>query len=422
MIFKRLVIISCCALGGLAFGRWLSPPPLPRAAEQRQADSQVAPPAPLELPPPTRAGRVPFLEVYRSLRSSSAEEQVSYLHSLQKLPDGPDRRAALTAFFQCMASISPQKAADLVRQVGKDDIQRAALAVLGATPASSTAILVKMLVDLPADIDPKWREQRLNGQMYYWAAFDPTAAAQFADQYQSIYPDLATTGLLQCLAVADPVAAERWLNEHPDLRKRPEAMADYIHGLFQTDPANARRYITEHATDEALELSLRGVARFTFLSSPNDAVEFVSHLPTKESRQVALASILGTNTELFVNSETSRTALCAGLAEWVTKFSADNWPTNMPQFLAEWHALDPAGPVSWMAKLPSSTRSLVAGNFLRAMGADETKQFVVSTAGDFHRDVLTALARELSQVPADQRKGVIESLDLPPEDAAQLAR
>jgi hypothetical protein len=423
MMFKRLVIISCCALGGFAFGRWLSPPPVTHPAEQRSADSQVAAPAPpLELPPPARAGRVPFLEVYRSLRSSSAEERVTYLHSLQKLPDGPDRRAALTAFFQCMASISPQKAADLVQQVGKNDIPRAALAVLGATPASSTSILVKMLVDLPADIDPKWREQKLNGQMFYWAAFDPIAAAQFADQYQSIYPDLAASGLLQCLAVADPAAAERWLNEHPDLRKRPDVMADYIHGLYQTDPANARRYVTEHATDDAAELSLIGVARFTFLSSADDAVEFVSHLPTKDARQAALGAILGTNSELFVNSETSHTALCAGVAEWVTKFPPDDWPTNLSQFLGQWRELDPEGPVSWMAKLPSPTRSAVAVKFVRSLGADELKQFLANTAGDFHRDVLAAVAQNLSQAPADQRKAFIEELGLPPEDAAQLAR
>jgi hypothetical protein len=279
-----------------------------------------------------------------------------------------------------------------------------------------------MLLDLPADIDPKWREQRLNGQMYYWAAFDPTAAAQFADQYQSIYPDLAANGLLQCLAVADPAAAERWLNEHPDLRKRPEIMGDFIHGLYQTDPANARRYVTEHASDEAMQLSLRGVARYTFLSSADDAIEFVSHLPTKGTRQAALGAILDTNTELFVNSETSHTALCAGVAEWVTKFPQEDWPTNLSQFLGQWRELDPDGPVSWLAKLPSSTRSAVAVEFVRSLRRDEFKQVLATTAGDFHRDILTAVAKNLLQAPAEQRKAFIEEIGLPPEDAAQLAR
>ena len=242
----------------------------------------------VELPPPERAGRVPFLDFYRSLRSSSSEEHVAYLHSLQALPDGPDRRAALTAFFQCMASISPQEAADLVRQVGKDDIERAFVAVLAATAAPYTPGLVKMLLDLPADIDPKWREQKLNGQMFFWAALDPTAAAQFADQYQSIYPDLAAYGIVQCLAAADPAAAERWLKEHPDLRKEPEVMSNYLKGLYQNDPADARRYLAEHATEEAVQPSLKGVARLTFLSSADDAAEFISHLPTKDARQARL--------------------------------------------------------------------------------------------------------------------------------------
>jgi hypothetical protein len=419
-MFKRLVIISCCALGSFAFGRWLSPPAGARAAERGMADSQVtAPAAPVDLPPPERAGRVPFVDVYRGLRSSSTQTHITYLHSVQRLPDGPDRRAALTAFFQCMASTNPQEAADLVRQVSKDDIKRVVLAVLGATPAPHTPGLVKMLLDLPADIDPKWREEMLNGQMFFWAASDPTAAAQFADQYQSIYPDLAANGIIQCLAAADPAAAERWLKEHPDLRKQPEVMSNYLKGLYQSDPANARRYLAEHATEEAVQPSLKAIARLTFLSSADDAAEFISHLSTKDARQAALDGILDTNTELFANSETSHTALCAGLAEWVTKFSPDDWPTTMSQFLGRWRELDPDGSVSWMAKLPSPTRSAVAGEFVRDLQADQLKQVLATTAGDFHHDVLTAFAQSLSQAP-DERKAGIEALELSPEDAAQL--
>jgi hypothetical protein len=422
MMFKRLVIIICCALGGLAFGRWLSPPAGAHAAEGRLADSQVAAAAvPAELPPPERAGRVPFIDVYRGLRSSSTAEHINYLHSLQKLPDGPDRRAALIAFFQCLASISPQEAADLVRQVGKDDIQRVVLAVLAATSTPYTPGLVKMLLDLPADVDPTWRERMLNGQMFFWAALDPTSAAQFADQHQSTYPDLAAHGIIQCLAAADPAAAERWLKEHPDLRKQPEVMSDYLQGLYQGDPANARRYLAEHATEEEVLPGVTVVARLTFLSSADDALEFISHLPTKDARQAALDGILDINTEIFVNSETSHTALCAGLAEWVTKFSPDEWPATMSQFLGQWRKLDPDGSVSWMAKLPSPTRSAIAGEFVRHLPHDQLKQVLTTTAGDFHHDVLTAFAEKLSHVPPDDRKSFIDGLGLPPEDAAQLA-
>jgi hypothetical protein len=422
MMFKRLVIISCCALGGFAFGRWLSPSAGARAPERRSADSQVlAPAAPVELPPPQRAGRVPFLDLYRSLRSSSTAEHITYLHSLQELPDGPDRRAALTAFFQCAASINPQEATDLVRQVGKDDIQQAVLAVLAATATPHTPGLVKMLLDLPAEVDPKWREGMLNSQMFFWAALDPTSAAQFADQYQSVYPDLAAHGIVQCLAAADPAAAERWLREHPDLRKQPEVMSDYLKGLYQGDPANAWRYLAEHATEEEVLPGVKGVARLTFFNSADDALELISHLPTKDARQAALDGILDINTEIFVTSETSETALCAGLAEWVTKFAPDDWPASMSQFLSEWRELDPDGSVSWMAKLPSPTRSAIAVEFVRHLPADQLKQVLASAAGDFHHDVLTAFAETISQAPDDERKAIIEALELPPGDAAQLA-
>ncbi|MFL6521130.1 MAG: hypothetical protein ACJ8NS_12985 [Chthoniobacterales bacterium] len=421
-MLKRLVIISCCALGGFAFGRWLSPPAGTSAVDNSTAHAKVATSAaPLPLPPPALAGRVPFVEVYRSLRSSSTGEHITYLHSIQELPEGPDRRAALTAFFQCMVSINAQEAADLVRQVGKNDVEGAVTAVLAAAPAPDTPVLVKMLLDLPADVDPKWREQKLNGQMYCWAVLDPTAAAQFADQYQTIYPDLAANGVIQCLAAEDPAAAERWLKEHPDLTKKPNVMSNYIMGLYQNDPANARRYLTEHATDEAVQSSLRGIARRTFLSSADDAAAFITHLPAQDARQAALGAILDTNTELFTNSETNQSALFAGMAEWVTKFPPDDWPSFLSIFLGQWRQLDPEGSVNWMAKLPAPTRSAVALQLVGHLQFDEVKKVLTATAGDFHHDVLTAMAEALSQVPADRRNEVIERLELPPEDAAQLA-
>jgi hypothetical protein len=421
-MLKRLVIISCCALGGFAFGGWISSLPGTRAVEQRAADSKVTTPAaPLPLPPPERAGRVPFVDIYRSLHSASTGEHITYLHSLQALRDGPDRRAALTAFFQCVTSINVQEAADLVRQVGKDDIERVVNAVLGAAAAPDTPVLVKMLLDLPADVDPTWREHKLIGQMYCWTALDVTSAAQFADQYQNTYPDLAAHGIVQCLAAENPAAAERWLKEHPDLAKRPEVMSNYIMGLYQNDPANARRYLIEHATEEAVQPILKTIARRIFLSSAGNAVEFVTHLPTKDARQAALGAILDTNTELFTNAETNQSALFAGMADWVTKFPPDDWPTFLSIFLGQWHQLDADGSVNWMAKLPAPTRSAVAVQLVGHLQFDEVKKVLTATAGDFHHDVLTAMAQALSQVPAERRNEVIEQLELPPEDAAQLA-
>ena len=421
-MIKRLIIISCCALGGFGIGRWLSPPAEARATERRAVDARITPsPAPVQFPPPEHAGRVPFLDLYRSLRSAKTDEHILYLQSLQKLPAGPERRAALTAFFQCMANISPERAADLIREVGHDDVKQAVLAVLAATPAVDTPIVVKMLLALPDDTDATWRLEMLKSQMFYWAAFDATAAAQFADQYQSIYPDLAASRIIKCLAATDPAAAERWLEQHPALRNRSEVMSDYLDGLFQNDPAKARRYVTEHAADDTVLLSLDSIARLTFLHSADEAVQFINHLPTADARRAALDGIVDTNLELFVNDETSRAALCQGMAEWVAKFSPDEWPGNMSRFLNKWRIVDPEGSVSWIAKLPAPTRSAITGEFVRDMTRNEVRQLLATTAGDFHQDILTAFAARLS-TDAEQRKATIDELQLSPEDAAQLTR
>jgi hypothetical protein len=179
--------------------------------------------------------------------------------------------------------------------------------------------------------------------------------------------------------------------------------------------------LIEHATDEAVQPILKTIARRIFLSSAGDAVEFVTRLPTKDARQAALGAILDTNTELFTNAETNQSALFAGMAEWVTKFPPDDWPAFLSPFLGQWHQLDPDGSVNWMAKLPAPTRSAVSLQLVEHLEFDEVKKVLTAAAGDFHHDVLTAVAEALSRVPADRRKEIIERLELPPEDAAQLA-
>ncbi|MEP6810586.1 MAG: hypothetical protein ABI992_10115 [Chthoniobacterales bacterium] len=422
-MFRRLTIISCCALAGYALGRWLSAPavshPPPLVTEQSAASPSSVPPA--KIPPPARAGRATFAELYLSLRTYSPEEQASYLHSILALPAGPDRRAALTAFFQCLASINSHAAAALISQVtGNDDIQRSALAILAATPAPETPVLVDMLLGLSADIDPKWRAQKLRGQVSFWAAMDPSAAAQFADQHRSDYPELVTSEIIEYLAAADPAAAARWMAEHPDVTQDSDVVINYIHGLYQHDPAEARRYLLDHSGEKATQEALGSFARVTFFHSAEDSAEFVKSLPTKEARAAALAGISDINADLFANKETDRTNLYAGLAEWITKFPPGEWPNNMSSFLDRWRRLDPEGSIAWMAQLPSPARGAAAVELSRTISPGDLKQILATAPGEFSREIATTFLGSLQFDPAE-RKAIIESLGLSPEEAARLS-
>ena len=422
-MLKQLAIIAGCAVAGFGLGRWLSAPgggdaaaPLPKVASAASAKPGMP-----TLPPPARAAQVPFSELYEMLRASTPGDQAAYLRSLQELPSGPTRRSALIAFFQCMASISPRAAADLVQQVtGKDDIQRAARAVLAATPAAETPLLVKMLIDLPADVDPEWRAQQLRGQMFFWASLDPVAAAQFADEHEETYPGLAAGGIVGQLAARDAEAADRWLAEHPALREDMDVMRDYVTGVYLRDPAEARRYLIEHGAEPAVQAALQGITRRTFFTSADDAAEFIKQLPTADARRVALDGILDINVDLFANEEANSSALHAGITEWFTKFPEDEWPRSTSAFLQRWQALDPHGSVAWIARLPPTTRSAVAGQLVGHLPGDRLKQILSAAAPDFRSDILAGYARRLPPSP-EARRMMIEHLGLSPEDAAQLA-
>ena len=112
-----------------------------------------------------------------------------------------------------------------------------------------------MLLDLQfADVDPKWREQKLNGQMFFLAAVDPASAAAIR---RSIPEHLSRPRCSRHRPVSGGKQSRRGgalqLKEHPALRKEPEVMSDYLRGLYQDDPANARRYLAEHATEEEVD-------------------------------------------------------------------------------------------------------------------------------------------------------------------------
>ena len=422
-MLKQLAIIAGCAACGFGLGRWLSAPVnrTPAAPASTVAGAAPAGAETATLPPPARAAQVPFTELYQTLRASSRGDQAAYLRSVQELPSGPTRRAALIAFFQCMASISPPAAAELVRQVvGKDDIQRAARAVLAATPASDTPLLVKMLLNLPGDVDPAWQKQQLRGQMFFWAALDPQAAAQFADENEGTYPGLAAGGIIGQLAARDAEAAEQWLAKHPALREDVEVMRDYVTGLYLRDPAEARRYLIAHGAEPAVQAALHGITRRTFFTSGEEAAEFIKQLPTADARRAALDGILDINVDLFATEEANSSALHAGITEWVTKFPEDEWPRSTSAFLQRWQELDPHGSLASIAQLPPTTRSAVASHLVGYLPGDRLKQIMAAAPADLRSEILAGYARQLPPSP-EARRAIINGLQLSPEDAAQLA-
>lgn len=422
-MLKRIIIISSWGLCSFAFGRWFSSSAQPRAAGHASVRStaSVATIEKIALPPPERAAGMPFLDLYHSLKASSAKERAAYHRSLEMLPKGPGRREAMVAFFQCMARISPQAAVDLLLTVNKEDIQCAAAAVLGGAPASATPLLVKMLLDLPPEVDPKWRETAVRGQMFFWAALDVSAAAQFAEQYQKVYPNLAAGGIVQCMAATDPEMATRWMKDHPEASRDPALLDGYVHGLFQNDPARAWQYLNEHCSEEAVTPLLKPVANFTFLQAADEAANFIKNLPTKEARRVALDGVVFIDPEAFATPETSAASLNQGVAEWITKFPPDEWPpAAMPYLLNRWREIDSKGAIAWMAQLPTPNRTAVVRQLAEKISPDNLKELLTVTAGDLHQDLLAAYARGLPTTP-EQRKAYIEALDLAPADAAQLS-
>jgi hypothetical protein len=284
-----------------------------------------------------------------------------------------------------------------------------------------TATIVKMLMSLPGAVGERCRERYIPGQVSFWSALDPVAAAQFLDDHPSQLREIGKTALLSNWAAIDPAAAEAWLGQHPDLAASADVLQDFVWGVYQNNRDTALQYVNSNAGDERFDQILAAVATRTFFSSPDTAETFISSLPNSEARGRAIRGIANLNMELLATAEREGPREFNTVADWILKFPAEDRTGSLSNLFASWRSEDPRPALEWMSKVTPEKQQQVIEEYAETLDSESLQRTFAAADVQLRSRILTALIAKRAATSAE-RDELVNQLGLAPEDADALER
>jgi hypothetical protein len=449
---RILFLAAILCVGGLSFaaGRVVT------TWEQTQARRTDAPAPKVEqanesqpAPPPSLPERVPdiaalpFVETYRILKSATPATVRSYCNQLERLPLGPSRNAAFSAFFKTLIQANPALTKNLILELKKADRWLPTSAVREAATPRGMETVADVLLSFDRGEISGCSYDLLRETLDEWGKNDPFALKQFLETHRDQDVDRYFPTLVSNWAAYDPEAARDWMAK--EVEKRPllptqfteeggEQIFDYewrsavegmsaawIQGFLAHDPDRAIEYVVANADSPAVEQALFWLAGDLYLVSPERARNLIVRLPERHQSQ-SLRSV-GDKANALVKSEASDNATSPHyIAEWMLKFPPQTYLEGMRAVLRSWEVSNPQELFGWMADLPATTRDQLVRVYPSV--TPETAQQDLDTVMGvpdpaLRTQLLEQLARD-ARYGARQLRRVIEKSKLSLEEKTRL--
>lgn len=467
MNLSRILFVSAilCAAGlSFAAGRVVTTWEQTHARRTEAAAPAVDKAAAFEpsLPPPVPEqvpdiAALPFVETYQILKSASPDRVRSYSDQLHRLPLGPSRNAALSAFFKTLIQANPALTKELILELKKADRWLPMSSIReAATPRGMEAV---------ADVLMSFDRGEISGCSYdllgetldEWGKNDPLALKQFLETHRDQDVDRYFHNLVLNWAVYDPEAAREWMAK--EIEKRPllptrlteeggEEIFDsewrsavegmsvaWIQGFLTHDPDRAMEYVVKNADSPVVKQALFWLAGDLYLISPERARDLIVQLP--ENHQSPSLRSVGDKANGLVKSEASDNATSPrSVAEWLLNFPPQTYGEGMRSVLRSWEMSNPQELFAWMADLPAPTRDQMVRVFPSVTSETAQQDFdnVMQVPDPALRtQLLEHLARdakyaerqlrrvlERSKLPADERIRLVSLLPEPEYETAEV--
>ena len=211
--------------------------------------------------------RLSFGQFYEALRSAPREARQEWAAELEKMPTGPRKSAAISAFYKLLVQFDPPAAARAVLEIKDKELQAYALSkVVQAAPSFALREMAELMFSLPNEVREGIRGNLPSELLEEWSEIDPAAVALFIENlpkedYSSYYYDRA---LLKNFAAVDPEAALAWANRHQPLCDTNA----FFEGWYLNDHEAAVAYALAHAGEVGVRTGLPGLLRSLYHDSP----------------------------------------------------------------------------------------------------------------------------------------------------------
>jgi hypothetical protein len=362
-------------------------------------------------PPPPEQTRViirdiatvPFSELYDVLKCASREQLFAWAADLERLPRGPRRIAAVTAYYKSLIQVDTGAATEAMLRANNTAIRDLAIdAMTRAAPESSWSELAEAIARLS---DANHLSNRIIGN---WSCTDPVAVSKFMERH----PETGGHGGLGLLmanwAIVDSLAAKTWMEQDPS-RQTSDAISSLIQGWEVHDRPAAIEYAVANAGREDFESGINEMAYRFLRTSPAEATALITRLPF-ESAERAIAHITEQLDVIWSDEPAEKENKPSLAARWLT-LPPDYWKNTIGDVLTKWFRLEPEAPMGWVNQLRSDLRDIAIADFCRHADYELAEQAI--TLGFSINDPSArgkALADSVRRL-GETREKAIEALD-----------
>ena len=323
----------------------------------------VATPIPLQELPIERILMLSFPQFYETLRSAPRDAHQTWAAQLEQMRPGPQRTAAMSAFYKLLVQFDPELATATVEQIGDPDIRSFALGIIvEAAPGYGVPFVAELVTRIDAKEDyPRDYFSEIVGE---WAAIDPSAAAKFLDRNAAERSRHIFGDVIEKWAALEPSAAQEWLSrlDTGEEIARSTVVAALVSGWFLNDPPASVAYVLDHAQDPEFREAVGDTVERLYVRSAEHAKAYIERLPA-DARFAAFES-LGRVGNYKLRDDLGDPRLAPRvMTEWITEFPPDYWRGTLKEKMAVWAEENLREAIAWIASREATLRSEIAAEF-----------------------------------------------------------
>jgi hypothetical protein len=335
-----------------------------------------------------KIGRQTFAEIYPVLRGASAAERAKWAQQVAEMPDGPQKRGALTLFYKILVQINPEQAVELAMQIPSELLRMAASTSMQAVaPYRAMGEIIKLLETFPRD-DLSFGDGRndFTNALQAWSSVEPVAAAKFLDANpdENTAPNRAT--IVRYWAAYDPSAAKAWLQRilpqdaeaTGEVSSATKALMD---GWFEYDRSQALDFAVTNQGNSNFADAIGSMARRLIRQSPDLTRDFVDRL-TGDAHFYALEGTTGLKLPVadeapgtppnraFSEMEEGSPPSPDALVAWLLTFSPNESDSAIFLLFRQWNQDDRQSLLNYIGQLPKATRGRAVDNYPTPYGSN----------------------------------------------------
>jgi hypothetical protein len=355
-----------------------------------------------------------FAEFYEALRSAPADARKKWAAELEKMPEGPRRRAAFSGFYKLLVQFDPVAAAKAITEIKDKSARNLALgAAIDAAPGFALPLMAELAIT--PSVNEKGSRAPILAVLEQWSPLDPAAAAAFMDEHALREDSLAFRELISDWATLDPDAARNWM-EKEGRPEFPELSSYFIEGWYENNRAAAVSYVLGHVDDPAMKESIGDTLRSLYFDSKDEAQKFIENLPDDKKRHDAFLQafqnlILGEEENTGDPERTPR-----AVSDWVTQFPPEYWKGTLTSIF-ERSKKAPDAVLAWIEQQPPTIRQKVAAEYTHPFQVKTPEALgpVLRVADPSLRDqLLKAMFKHMDAV-LDEARTAVRSMTISPE-------